>query len=133
MIQINAYLLFNGNCREALQFYHHCLGGELELISVGESPMAEQWPAHAQENILHGTLVNGHTRLLASDMGGPGDNIEGNTMYLSLSCSEPEETGRLFTALAAGGKVVRPLHRFFNGTIGVVTDKFGKTWMFYCA
>lgn len=44
MTQINSYLTFNGNCREAMNFYKDCLGGELILQTIGESPLAYKMP-----------------------------------------------------------------------------------------
>jgi PhnB protein len=56
MAQMNAYLHFNGNCREAMTFYKECLGGELNMQAVGESPMAAQMPPQIHTNILHASL-----------------------------------------------------------------------------
>ena len=53
MIQINAYAGFNGNCHEAMTFYKECLGGELTMQVIGESPIAGQFPAAMQDKILH--------------------------------------------------------------------------------
>ena len=67
MIQINAYLTFNGNCREAMTFYQKCLGGELYLQTIGESPMAAQMPPQMKDSILHSTLTNGEAIIMATD------------------------------------------------------------------
>ncbi len=132
MGQINPYLTFYGNCREAMTFYKDCLGGELTLQTVGDSPMANQWPVQAHQNILHASLSkNGQVMLLASDMGGPEEIINGNSISLSLNCSSETEIQTCFSTLASGGKVTRPLHAFFAGTIGTLTDKFGMQWLFY--
>ena len=39
MTQLNVYLTFDGNCREAMTFYKECLGGELVLNTVAGSAM----------------------------------------------------------------------------------------------
>lgn len=127
--QINPYLVFNGNCREAMAFYKNCLGGELTLLTVEESPMADQWPAAVQKDILHASLVRESLVLLGSDMAGPGGSIRGNTISLALNCSTEEEIEFFFSRLAEGGKVSHPLHKFFDGTIGALTDKFGMNWV----
>jgi PhnB protein len=69
MTQINAYLGFNGNCREAMTFYKECLGGELTLQTVAGTPMAEHMPAEAGQTILHSCLTRGGLVLMATDMG----------------------------------------------------------------
>lgn len=127
--QINPYLVFNGNCREAMAFYQYCLGGELTLMAVEESPMADQWPAAVQKDILHASLIHGNLVLLASDMAGPGGSVRGNTISLALNCSTEEEIEAYFSKLAYGGKVSHPLHQFFDGTIGALTDQFGMNWV----
>lgn len=100
------------------------------MLTVESSPMANQWPAEAQKSILHASLIKeAVVLLLGSDMGGTG--ISGNIISLSLSCSSEEELTRLFTNLSSGGQVTRPLHDFFAGKIGALTDKFGLNWLFY--
>jgi len=66
--QINPYLTFNGNCKEAMTFYQNCLGGELNLQPIGDSPMAKKMPQQMKDCILHATLTNGHMILVGSDM-----------------------------------------------------------------
>lgn len=126
---INPYLTFNGNCREAMTFYKDCLGGELIMQTVEESPMADQWPAAAQKNILHASLVNDALILLGSDMGGSEQLLVGNTISLALACSNGEEIKTFFIRLSAGGKVIHPLHNFFDGMIASLTDKYGLNWV----
>lgn len=131
MTQINAYLTFNGNCREAMTFYKECFGGELTLQTVGESPMADQWPAEAQKNILHASLMKSTLSLFASDNLGTEVLVNGNKISLSLSCSSLEETNTFFSNLSANGKIIHPIHEFFAGIMGVLEDKYGFNWMFY--
>jgi PhnB protein len=132
MLQINPYLTFNGNCAKVMSFYKECLGGELILNTVKDSPMAKDWPANMQDNILHSSLTGENFVLLGSDMGGPGDKMtKGNTISLSLNCSTEDELNNLFEALSKNGTISRPLHKFFGGTIGTLTDQFGMDWVFY--
>lgn len=132
MSQINSYLVFGGNCREAMTFYKDCLGGDLTLVIIGNSPMAQQWPAAMQQQILHASLVQNGFTLLGSDAAGAGGVTKGNNVQLNLSCDTPEQANSYFSKLAAGGKITRELHEFFDGWIGALTDKFGFDWMFYC-
>jgi PhnB protein len=130
MPQINAYLHFDGTCREAMTFYKNCLGGELNIMSVGESPMAAQMPAEAYKKILHATLTNGPLTLMPSDMMGPGGIQKGNAVSLSIVCDSKEQVETFFSKLSAGGKVVHALKEEFFGTHGNLTDKYGMSWMF---
>jgi PhnB protein len=131
MIQVNPYARFDGRCSEAMTRYQEVFGGKLELQTVGESPMADQWPADVQPFILHGSLVGEGFTIYGSDMFTGDELLPGNAMAFSLSCENEEEANRLFAQLAEGGTVVRPLHRFFAGMIGVLIDRFGKEWMLF--
>src|ERR1700748_666652 len=129
--QLNAYLNFNGQCREAMTFYQQCLGGELTLQKIAESPMAAQMPSEAGANILHSSLTRKGVLLLrGSDM--MGANIKtGNSVGLCLHCSSDAEINTFFDRLAAGGEIKMPLHQsFWGSTYGELTDKYGMNWMF---
>jgi PhnB protein len=129
MTQVNPYLNFNGNCREAMTFYQECLGGELALQTVGDSPMGGQLPEEAKQTILHATLVREGLVLMASDMT-HGKLINGNTIWLCVQCSSEMEIKTLFTNLSVGGKILDPLvDQFWGAIYGSLTDKFGKYWM----
>ena len=131
MAQINAYLTFSGNCLEAMLFYQSCLGGKLNFQTVGGSPMENQLPRTAKRKILHASLVNDHFVLLASDLPGRKKLIKGNTISLSLNCHSEEEIKSFFYSLSSGGEIAHPLHDFYAGTMGALTDKFEKDWLLY--
>jgi PhnB protein len=130
MTQINAYLHFDGNCREAMTFYSQCLGAELKVQTVGESPMASQMPPAAQKQVLHCSLSRGGLSLMASDMLGPEGITKGNTISLSVVCSSKEEIETFFSKLSAGAKIRHALKEEFFGTHGNLTDRYGINWMF---
>ena len=98
MTQINAYLSFNGNCREAMNFYKECFGGELTLQTVEGSPMEDQFPETEKKKILHASLKNEDLVLLGSDVAGSGGLVKGNTISLSLNCSSESEIKSFFFA-----------------------------------
>jgi PhnB protein len=130
MAELNAYLSFKGNCREAMQFYQSSLGGSLNLMTYGDSPMAAQMPAEMRSRILHSVLTADRVMIMGSDMGGEEDLIQGNTLSLCLVCRSREEIETLFARLSDGGKVTHPLKEEFFGAYGDLTDKYGFRWMF---
>ena len=131
MTQINAYINFSGNCREAMTFYKECLGGELTLQTVGGSPIEAQCPAGMKDQIMHASLTKGALLLMGSDMAGPGGLSKGNNIALSVNCSSEEEINTFFSKLSEGGKIIDPLKlQFWGAMFGVLTDKFGIRWMF---
>jgi PhnB protein len=131
MPTLNPYLTFNGNCREAMNFYKECLGGELTVTVVGDSPVASQVPPDMKDLLLHSSLKTAELELMGTDMQ-PERLNEGNDVHLCLVCKTEGETKSLFEKLSAGGKVNQPLHEMFFGMIGTLTDKFGKRWILEC-
>lgn len=130
MTRINTYLTFNGNCREAMAFYKECLGGELFLQTIGESPLAGQMPSQMKDCILHATLTKDALVIMASDMVGEHGLIKGNAVSLMLNCSSEEEITTFYEKLSTGGKATHPLENTFWGALfGGLTDKFGNLWL----
>jgi len=128
MATLNPYLTFSGNCKEAMSYYKECIGGELTLMPVGESPIANQMPAHMKDSILHSTLKTADFEIMATDMT-PESLVDGNAVHLCLVCKSDEEIHSLFEKLSAGGKVTQPINPMFFGLIGTLIDKFGKRWI----
>jgi PhnB protein len=130
MTQINSYLTFNGNCREAMIFYQKCLGGELTFQTIGESPLSEKMPQQMKDCILHATLNNGALVLQGSDMTPQSGLVKGNNVSLSLSCGSEEEIRNCYAKLSADDKADHPLEVAFWGALfGDLTDKFGNHWI----
>ena len=130
MININSYLTFNGNCREAMTFYKDCLGGELTFQTIGESPMSDKMLPQMKDSILHSTLINGGVIIMGSDMASENGIVKGNSVSLMLNCSSEEEIKICYEKLSAGGKADHPLEDTFWGALfGDLTDKFGNHWL----
>jgi PhnB protein len=127
MAPIHSYLRFNGNAKEAFAFYQSCLGGELTITTVGNSPMAAYMP-EKKDQVFHAQLKHGDLVLLGSDMVGEEGLIKGNSMVLTLVCTSKDEAERLFPKLSAGGKIGHPLSEQPFGGIGDFSDKFGVDW-----
>lgn len=133
MTLINTYLTFGGNCREAMTFYQDCLGGELTLQTVGETPIGKKMSPQMKDYILHATLIKGALVLQATDMVPQSGLIIGNAVSLSLDCSNEEEIKNYYKKLSAQGKANHPLEDTFWGAIcGDLTDKYGNHWLLNC-
>jgi PhnB protein len=130
MVQLNPYLRFNGNCREAMTFYQSCLGGELTIQTVGESPVAGQMPPSMKDSVIHSVLAKDGFVLMASDMTGPEGINNGDSITLAIMGSSKAEIEPIFAKLSAGANVLHPLFEEYFGTFGDLVDKFGIGWMF---
>lgn len=130
MTHINAYLTFNGNCREAMKFYQHCFGGKLNLQTVEEAPMSCEMPNLMKKSILHASLVRENFVLMASDMIGPWGYQKGNSIALAIQTHSKDEILNLFAELSESVKSdVIIKENDFKKPIEL-TDRFGINWVF---
>ena len=130
MLQLDTYLFFDGNCADAMRFYERTLGGKLQLMSHGESPMAAQTPPASANRIMHARLELDGRLLMASDsmVGQPYEKMKG--FSLSLIYPTVAEAQRMFAALAEGGQVTMPIAKtFWAEAFGMLVDRFGTPWM----
>ena len=132
MKELNAYLTFNGNCRQVMKFYAECLGAELQLVSFGDMPSGEKpSPQEMKERIMHARLSKGSVVLMASDTMPGMPFQQGNNFTLSLQCESAQEVDKLFNALGQKGKATMPPQEtFWAARFGMLTDQFGINWMF---
>jgi PhnB protein len=128
MKEISAYLNFDGNCREAMEFYAKCLGGELTVMTFAQGKA--KVPPGSENRLMHARITNGPTLLMASDLP-PGMQYKpGSNVALSLNCDSVEEAERVFAALSKGGKVTMPIQQtFWALRFGGFIDQFGTNWM----
>jgi PhnB protein len=132
-MHLNAYLLFNGNCEEAFQFYEKCLGGKIEvMLPHAGTPAEKHAPAEWRNKILHARLAVGDQTLMASDC--PPDRYhQPKGFSVSLILNDPAEAKRLFHALEEGVKVEMPIQKTFWATrFGMLVDRFNIPWMINC-
>ena len=129
MKEINAYLIFNGNCREAMTFYQKCLGADLQMMPFSDMPGGKV-PPEAKDRVMHARLTKGPAVLMASD-NMPGMPFQqGDNFSVSLNCDSVQEIEKLFSALSEKSKVTMPLQEtFWAARFGMFTDQFGINWM----
>ncbi len=127
--KLNPYLNFNGQARQAIEFYKTVFGGELTMTTFKEAGM-EVDPADSHK-IMHASLIadNGIT-LMASDTPkgwayNPGTNVSN-----SLSGDNGAELRGYWDKLSAGATITMPLTPApWGDTFGMLDDKFGIRWM----
>jgi len=128
MKEMSTYLTFDGNCRQAMEFYKRCLGGELFLMPLSEAP--GETPKDAKDLIMHANLRNGSLALMASDRWGDHPYQAGNNFSICIAPESLEEAEKLFAALGEKGKVTMPLQdTFWGARFGTLADQFGINWM----
>jgi PhnB protein len=134
MTTLTPYLLFDGNCQQAMDFYKSCFGGELTLMKVKDSPVKDQMPPIQLNKTINARLKSGSLEISASDwLRLDQTPIRGNTVCLYLSGGTFQELKALFEKLSEGAEVTDPLKEMFFGVYGALNDRFGVRWMFTTA
>lgn len=130
MKTIHTYLTFDGNAREAMTFYQKCLGAELHIQTFKDAKM--EAPKGAEDRVIHARLQRGSI-LMASDTMPGVPFTQGINFSVIVDCENVVEIEKLFKAFAEGGKVTMPLQdQFWGDRFGMITDRFGVSWMFNC-
>ncbi|MFE5317981.1 VOC family protein [Paenibacillus sp. NPDC056579] len=124
-----AYLVMDGNAREAIQFYVQALDAKLMFQQTfGEMPENPDFPlpAESKERIAHAMLKVGESDLMLSDTFPGHPHQSGNQVTICISTKDKESAAKMFDALSQGGNVGMPLQEtHFSPAYGSVTDKFG--------
>jgi PhnB protein len=132
MTTLTPYLLFEGKCHEAMEFYKTCFDGELTVVKVKDSPAKSHMPETLQDKVLYAQLRKGNLEISASDWLRPDETpVRGNMVCLYLSGGTFQELTALFQKLSVGAQVTDPLEEQFHGYYGALNDKFAVRWMFH--
>ena len=129
---IDVYLNFNGNCREAVEFYSKVFGVEKQQItSFGDMPPNPKFPLpeEAKNLVMHTRLILSGSKVMLSDVFPGMPFVEGNNISLAIVSKNIEEIKAIFSKLKEGGIVNMDLQKtFWSKCYGNLTDKFGIKW-----
>ncbi len=128
-VRLNPYLSFRDNAREAMEFYHSVLGGELTLTTFAELNASED-PAEA-DKIMHGMIATeGDVVLMGADTPNAMEYAPAAGFSVSLSGDDEARLRRWWDGLSEGGTVEMPLGAApWGDTFGMFTDRFGISWL----
>jgi PhnB protein len=131
-MQVQPYLMFNGRCEEALNFYRKAIDAEVAMLmrfKDAPEPPPPGCPTPGPEKVMHASFRVGDTTVMATD-GQPGAPSEFKGFSLTLTVANEAEAKQRFAALGEGGQVQMPLGKtFFSPSFGVLADRFGVSWM----
>jgi PhnB protein len=126
--RLNPYVNFDGNAREAMEYYKSVFGGSLTINTFGEYGASD---APGADNVMHAQLESeeGFT-LMASDLA-PGMTMNpGDNMTISLSGDDDAALRGYWNKLSDGGNVTVPLEKqMWGDEFGMCIDRFGIPWM----
>lgn len=127
--QLNPYLSFKDNARQAMEFYHGIFGGKLDVSTFGEFQATDD-PSE-NDKVMHAMLTTEKGLVfMASDTPNGMEFTPGTSFSMSLSGTDEAELRGFFEALAEDGTITLPLDKApWGDTFGMVKDKFGINWM----
>ena len=130
--KLNSYLHFNGNAKEAMDFYQSVFGGEVHADTFGKfasdaMPVAEE----DKDKIMHAYLKGDNgIELMGSDTPSHMEFQDGARLSLTLNGDDEGLLRSYWDKLSEGGKVTVPLDKSpWGDTFGMLTDKYGIDWM----
>jgi PhnB protein len=129
---VDVYLVFNGNCREAVEFYAKVFKTEApHIMTFGESPQNPEYPLpeEAKDLVMHTRLNIDGSNVMFSDTFPGQPFVEGNNITLALISKNMDDLKSWYEQLKDGGTVGMELQEtFWSKLYGQVTDKFGIHW-----
>jgi PhnB protein len=126
-VSLNPYLFFNGNAREAMEFYKGIFGGELNISNFEDFNSDMPGMEEMKGKVMH-AMLDGEVKLMASDSRQASDKMA--KVELSISGDDEAKLKGYFEKLSAGGTVKMPLEKQAWGDLyGQLQDKYGVYWM----
>lgn len=125
------YLSFDGNCREAFDFYTKVLDGEIKgIVTNGETPMAGEFSTDEQDKVMNAYLVAEGAELMGADAPSHHPYSKPTGFTISIQLDDDARAERIFAALAEGGEVQMPMEgTFWARKFGMLVDRYGIPWM----
>lgn len=126
---LNPYITFRDTAKQALEFYHSVLGGELAVSTFGEMHASED-PAE-QDKVMHGQVTSSTGLILmAADTPNSMEYNPGQNISVSLSGDDDAELRGYWDKLVDGATITAPLMQApWGDTFGMLQDKFGINWL----
>ncbi|RND00651.1 VOC family protein [Lysinibacillus halotolerans] len=129
---IQLYFVFNGNCREAVEFYAKVFKTEEpNIMSFGDAPPDPNHtiPEEAKHLVMHANLEIAGSKVMFSDTWPGSPFTVGNNITIAVVSEDEELIRSAFDGLKEGGKVNMELQEtFWSKCYGQVVDKFGIEW-----
>ena len=133
MLRSMPFILFDGNCGEAMSFYQKCLGGELSITRLGDTPMKDQIPKNLHHKVTYAYLKSGIIELSATDWLHPTRKpVQGNMVAIYITGGSYDELANIFNKLSEGAdkNLIDELKEMPFGIYGHLADKYSVHWFF---
>lgn len=133
MLNVTPFLLFEGNCAEAMAFYQSCFSAELSITRIADTPMKNHMPPEQHQQVAHAHLKSNAIEFSATDWLHPRRTPkQGNTVAMYINGGQYKELRTIFDCLARGADktLLDDLQEMPFGAYGHLADKYGVHWFF---
>jgi PhnB protein len=132
MNQIITYLTFSGNCQEAMEFYQNCLGGDLEVQTLSETPEGGKFPDDFKKLVVNASLKKDNMLLMGTDLRDD-KLVKGNAVSILVNGHDEHQIREYYSKLEEGATALHTLDESHWGDLfGGLTDRYGHHWLFHC-
>ena len=133
-MSINIFVNFNGNCREAVEFYAEVFNTEKpKFMTFKNSPPDPNFtlPEEAKDLIMFTSLKINDSDIMFSDTFPGMPFTAGNNINITVVDTDIENVKSYFNKMKVGGTIEMDLQEtFWSKCYGSVVDKFGVPWQF---
>lgn len=133
-VSVNVYMIFNGNCREAAEYYAEVFKtGKPEIMFFGDMPPDPSWemPEEMKDKVMHTSLNIHGSEVMFSDTMANAPVAFGKNINVTVVSDNLEQMTEEFNRLGQDGKVQMEMQKtFWSPAYGAVEDKFGIDWQF---
>lgn len=115
-----------------MEFYQKCLGGELEIHTLSETPEGDKFPDDFKGLVVNASLRKDNMLLMGTDLRDD-KLVRGNAVSILVDGQDEPQIRDYYSKLEEGGTATHPLDESHWGDLfGGLTDKYGHHWLFHC-
>lgn len=128
---VAAYLIFDGNCKEAMEFYAKSFGVEPYEVQTFGDMGVPNLEAGQEALITHGRVKIADSEVMFSDNFPGAEFTVGNNVTLAVFTKDEDLIRTGFEAMSFNGRVDMPLQETpWSKCYGNVVDQYGVNWQF---
>src|SRR5688500_4694056 len=102
-MKLDVYVNYNGNCREAFDFYEKHLSGKITSVTTfRQMPAEANIPEERKDHIMHARIEIGGMVLMGADISNAAPM---RSAYLTLRFDNAKEAEKVYELLSEGGEI----------------------------
>ena len=132
-MSLSFHIDFNGQCREAFEFYAENLKGTIgTMLEFKDSPASESVSKEWQHKIIHANILIEGIELAGADVK-PEQYQKPKGFSILLGLNTESAVKSIFNQFSVGGEIIFPPQKtFWSPCYAIVVDRFGVAWKFNC-